>query len=126
MRLFPLMVSIIVLASPAFAQSLCAQLSGAAVVASDGTFLGTIKSEYASDSIFNNYGSFGSEYSSTSIWNEYGQYGGEYSQMSPFNEYTSSPPLIVMGGKVVAYLSNNGGSHSINPFYLKACARDLY
>lgn len=60
------------------------------------TYLGCFNcSEYASDSIFNEYSPYGSSYSSTSIFNSYSQYGSAYSAYSPCNEYASDPPVLV-------------------------------
>ena len=103
------------------AQDFCSMLDGAAVVANDGEFLGRIESAYSRESILNEYGPYGSEYRRTSIWNEYGPYGGEYSRLSPFNEYTGTPPLIILNGEAVAYLTVNRTLNGINPFALKAC-----
>ncbi|WAJ28034.1 hypothetical protein [Antarcticirhabdus aurantiaca] len=105
----------------ASAQSLCELLSGAAVIARDGTYLGEISSEFSSNSILNEFGSHGSEFASDSIWNEFGQHGGEFSQYSPFNPYTSTPPIIVKGGQAVALLSVNGAPEAVNPYALKTC-----
>lgn len=59
-------------------------------------YLGKLNaSEYDSESIWNEYGSYGNSYSSTSIWNEYSSYGSDYSSYSPFNEYATYPPVIV-------------------------------
>ena len=59
-------------------------------------YLGKLNaSEYDSESIWNEYGSYGSSYSSNSIWNEYSSYGSDYSSYSPFNEYATYPPVIV-------------------------------
>lgn len=59
-------------------------------------YLGKLNaSEYDSESIWNEYGSYGSKYNSNSIWNEYGRYGSSYSSYSPFNEYATYPPIIV-------------------------------
>jgi hypothetical protein len=63
---------------------------------SHDTYLGCLScSEYASDSIANEYGSFGSQYSSTSLTNTYSQFGSEYSTYSACNPYASDPPVIV-------------------------------
>lgn len=60
------------------------------------TYLGCLScSEYASDSVFNDYGTYGSSYSSTSIYNSYSQYGSAYSNYSPCNEYATDPPVLV-------------------------------
>jgi hypothetical protein len=60
------------------------------------TYLGClICSEFATDSVFNEYGRNGSRYSSESIWNSYGQFGSPYSVFSACNPYASDPPVIV-------------------------------
>jgi hypothetical protein len=84
------------------------------------TFLGVLTSnQYDSDGVFNTYGDYGSKYSQTSIWNEYGDYGSKYSTDSAFNEYTSSPPIIVLNGKIVGYLTVNSTlSGAISPYGL--------
>ena len=52
-------------------------------------------SEYASDSVLNEYGSYGSPYAMNSIHNSYGSYGSAYSDLSPCNSYAQNPPIIV-------------------------------
>lgn len=52
-------------------------------------------SEYALNSVHNEYGQYGSEYSQTSINNQYSQYGSPYSLYSACNELASKPPMIV-------------------------------
>ena len=123
MRLFLLgLMLALVAAMPLSAQDVCSALKGATVVADDGTYLGKIDSPYASESILNEYGTYGSKYSTKSIWNEYGKYGGEYSKQSPFNKYSSTPPAVVKGGKVIAYLTVNSGIRgAINPYVVKSC-----
>ena len=107
------------------AQDLCQIISGATVVADVGKFLGKVASEYSSDSILNEYGTHGSQYSSDSIWNQYGAYGGAYSSLSPFNQYTSTPPVLVKGGKVIARLTANKNLRgAVNPYVIKSC--DFY
>jgi hypothetical protein len=60
------------------------------------TYLGCLNcSEYAADSVRNQYGTHGSAYSSESIFNHYGQYGSAYSAESACNEYANDPPVIV-------------------------------
>lgn len=111
------------------ANEVCSIVSGAKLIAQDdkNTYLGEITNSYASDSIFNEYGTYGSEYSSDSIWNEYATFGSEYSNDSPFNEYTSTPPMIIKGGKIIGYLSaNKAVSSSISPNLLKVlCENEL-
>lgn len=72
-------------------------------------YLGCLNcSEYATDSVFNKYGTYGSEYSSTSIYNSYGQYGSPYSSMSPCNPYATDPPVVVdEDGNFYGYLTLN-------------------
>lgn len=64
------------------------------LVAADGTFLGTLGSEYDQNSIYNTYGNYGSPYSASSVMNKYSNYGNEYSNYSPFNRYTNDAPLL--------------------------------
>lgn len=110
------------LSGPLFAQDICEIISGASIVAGDGTFLGRIESEHKSKSILNGYGSFGSEYSATSIWNENGKYGSQYSRLSAFNEMASDPPMIIKDGEVIGYLTLNKSKRgSLNPFVTKTC-----
>ena len=60
------------------------------------TFLGCLScSEYSSDSVLNEYGSYGNEYRSDSIFNKYGRFGSDYSTHSACNTSASDPPVIV-------------------------------
>ena len=107
---------------PVKAQDLCQIIAGAAIVANDGTFLGRLTDSYSADSILNEYGNHGSPYQSQSIWNQYGAYGGEFSSQSPFNRYTSSPPLLIKGGKAIARLTvNKNLAGALNPYVVKSC-----
>lgn len=104
------------------AQDLCQIISGASVIADDGKFLGKLTSQYSSDSILNEYGTHGSQYSSDSIWNQYGTYGSAYSSLSPFNQYTSTPPVLVKSGKVIARLTANKNLRgALTPYVVKSC-----
>jgi hypothetical protein len=99
-------------------------LQGAAIVASDGEYLGKIASKYDGESVFNSYGTFGNKYSAKSIWNSYAEYGNQYSPKSPFNRYSSDPPRIVKDGVVIGYLSvNTSLASSVNPGALVACSQ---
>lgn len=61
-------------------------------------YLGCINcSEYASDSVFNQYGTYGSKYSGNSILNSYSDYGSKYSNYGACNPYANDPPVIVDG-----------------------------
>jgi hypothetical protein len=85
------------------------------------TYLGKLTSDqYDADSIFNEYGTYGGKYSAKSIYNDYGTYGGKYSAESPFNKYSSTPPMILLNGKVVGYLTiNEYVTDAISPLGLK-------
>lgn len=59
-------------------------------------YLGCLNcSQYASDSVFNAYGSHGSRYASESIWNHYNDFGSAYSNHGACNPYANDPPIIV-------------------------------
>lgn len=97
-------------------------LKGVSVFAQDDeqTYLGKIDTEYNSESIFNEYGTYGNEYSSKSIWNEYSEFGNKYNSLSPFNDYSSSPPMIIKNGKIIGYLTTNKFIlGAISPYILK-------
>lgn len=97
-------------------------LKGASVFAQDDeqTYLGKIDTEYNSESIFNEYGTYGNEYSSKSIWNEYSEFGNKYNSLSPFNDYSSLPPMIIKNGKIIGYLTTNKFIlGAISPYILK-------
>lgn len=97
----------------------CSDFDDASVIAYDKKYLGKIASQYQSDSIFNEYGTYGSEYSSDSIWNQYGTYGSKYSSQSSFNEYTNTPPEIVQDKTIIGYLTiNKYKQNAINPVEL--------
>lgn len=104
-----LIIFLILISGAGHANEVCSIVSGAKLIAQDdeNTYLGEITNSYAGDSIFNEYGTYGSEYSSDSIWNEYATFGSEYSSYSPFNEYTSTPPMMIKGGKIIGYLTAN-------------------
>jgi hypothetical protein len=109
------------------AEDVCSIVRDAKIIAQDdeNTYLGKISNSYDSESIFNEYGTYGSDYSSNSIWNEYSTFGSEYSSYSPFNQFTSTPPMIIKGGKIIGYLSANKSIEaSISPNLLKALCED--
>lgn len=71
-------------------------------------FLGNLTTDkYDSDSIYNTYGDYGSKYASKSIWNEYGNYGSQYSNTSAFDDYATKPPVIILNGKIIGYITTN-------------------
>lgn len=73
------------------------------------TYLGCLNcSQYAADSVFNEYGEHGSRYSSESIWNQFGEYGSAYSEYGACNAYATDPPVIVdSSGKYYGRLTLN-------------------
>ena len=99
-----------------------AALTGARIVAADGTYLGTVGPTYDTDSIFCSYGPFGATYSPTSIWCTYGQYGASYNVLSPFCPYSRKPPRIMINGIAVASLTVSAIAFpvAISPNALKA------
>lgn len=110
------------------ASEVCSIVNGAKLIAQDSqnTYLGTITSQYDSDSIFNDYGTYGNEYSLYSVWNKYGTFGSEYSLYSPFNKYSSTPPMMIKRGKVIGYLTaNKYMGASISPNLLRALCEDV-
>lgn len=59
-------------------------------------YLGCLNcSNYDSNSIWNEYGTYGNRYNSNSIWNQYGKYGNSYNSTCPWNSYASNPPVVV-------------------------------
>ena len=109
------------------AQEVCNIVNNSKIIAQDdkNTYLGKITNSFNSESIFNEFETYGSEFSSNSIWNEFGTYGSEFSSYSPFNEFTSSPPLIIKGGKIIGYLTANKFlQSSISPNMLKVLCKD--
>ena len=122
-----LILMLALLSGSAQANEMCSIVNDAKLLAQndENTYLGEITNRYASDSILNEYGTYGSEYSSNSIWNKYSIFGSEYSSYSPFNEYTSTPPMMIKGGKIIGYLTvNNSINTSISPNLLKALCED--
>lgn len=112
---------------PVYAAEVCESVKDTKLIAQDdkNTFLGKIANRYDTDSIFNEYRTDGGPYSTDSIWNKYGRFGSEYSSYAPQNKYTSTPPLIVKGGKVIGYLTANKSTKpSITAELLKALCED--
>jgi len=117
-----IVATLLIFTNSVLANDLCSIIAGASIIANDGKYLGMTTSEYNSESILNEYGTYGSKYSSNSIWNEYGTYGGEYSSKSPFNSYSSTPPVLVKNGKAIAHLTVNKNLEApVNPYLIKTC-----
>jgi hypothetical protein len=63
---------------------------------SSATFLGCWScSQFAGDSVFNQFGRFASRSSPTSIWNHFSDYGSPFSQHSACNDFATNPPQLV-------------------------------
>ncbi len=78
------------------------------LLAQDNQFLGKITdNQFDNDSILNEYGPYGSEYSTTSIFNEYSVYGSPYGQFSINNPYCSTPPKLVINGRLLGFVTKN-------------------
>lgn len=78
------------------------------LAAQDGQFLGRITdNQYDNQSIVNKYGPYGSQYSTTSIWNEYSPYGSPYGRNSINNPYCSTPPKLVVSGRLLGFVTKN-------------------
>jgi uncharacterized protein YjdB len=102
--------------------SICAQIAGAAVVGSDGVYLGRLSNKFDSESIYNEFGKYGSQYSATSIYNQYGKYGSPYSNQSAFNQFASAPPVLVKNGVTLAYFTVNTFKNPyVTPGYAASC-----
>lgn len=101
-------------------------LAGAIIVAADGTYLGKVAGRFDSDSIANQYGDYGSRYSASSMFNQYGEYGSKYSNYSPFNKYASESPSIIIGDRVVGYVTVQSTVRgAVHPMVLRQIAEDL-
>lgn len=76
--------------------------------AQNGQFLGKlVSSRFDSDSILNEYGPYGSRYSTTSIFNEYSDFGSRYGSNSVNNPYCSTPPRLLIDGKLLGFVTVN-------------------
>jgi hypothetical protein len=59
-------------------------------------FLGCFScNQFASDSVFNQFGRYGSRFSQTSVANHFSRYGSEFSNDSACNRFASNPPVIL-------------------------------
>lgn len=67
-------------------------------------------SEYRSDSVCNEFGTYGNEFGSN-MWNEFSSpYGNEFSSCSPWNEFSTStcvPVLVDRQGNFYGYFTVN-------------------
>lgn len=83
-------------------------LEGGAIWAQNGQFLGNFsRNSFAPTSIGNFFGSYGSDFTPNSIFNDFGLYGSDFSVQSPWNQFAFNPPIIILDGVAVAYLTVN-------------------
>ena len=87
----------------------CADLDGAYVIAQDGTdtYLGFFGSQFATESIMNQFGTYGNQFSTLSVRSTIGTYGNSFSPYSVNNDFASSPPRIYKYNQFLYYLSTN-------------------
>lgn len=87
----------------------CLDLDGAYVLSqqANSVYLGFFGSQYANESILNQYGPFGSRFAANSMWNQYGAYGSPYQPYSAFNPYTTTPPGIFKNGYLLGFVTTN-------------------
>ena len=67
--------------------------------------------EFAAESINNQFGAYGNPFSSTSIRNQFSQYGSQFSSFSACNEFAITPPRVYNSNRSVYY-----GELTINQF----------
>jgi hypothetical protein len=82
-------------------------VEGSYLVAHDGEFIGKVSGEFDEKSIINEFGPHGGEFSAKSISNEFGSYGGEFSNLSPYSEFSQTPPKLIKGEDIIAYVTKN-------------------
>ena len=85
------------------------QSTGASYLeAQNSQFLGKIvPNRYDRQSILNKYGPYGSSYSATSIFNKYSDYGSRYGNNSVNNPYCTTPPRLIIDGRLLGYVTVN-------------------
>ena len=71
--------------------------------------------EFYSDSINNQFGTYGNPFSSTSIRNQFSQYGSQFSLYSACAQFASTPPRVYNSTKSIFY-----GALTVNQFALNA------
>lgn len=99
---------------------------GQYLIAQDDTYLGTLDSGFASESIFNDFGDYGSQFSSTSIWNTFSEYGSAFSSLSAFSDLASKPPMLFDADGFICYVTTNTLKiPRVSPYYLIAFAESM-
>ena len=87
----------------------CSELNGAYLYSQENNpvYLGFFGSQYASDSVMNQYGTYGSQYNSSSVRNTFGTYGSSYNTYSANNNFSNSAPKIFKNNVLIGYLTTN-------------------
>ena len=90
-------------------QAQAGQPTGASYLeAQDNQFLGKIVPDrFDRHSILNEYGPYGSRYSATSIFNQYSDYGSRYGSNSLNNPYCTTPPKLIINGRLLGLVTVN-------------------
>ena len=94
------------------------------------TYLGCLNCpEYASDSLFNKFGTHGNKFATDSLFNSFGEFGSRFSSYSPCNPYASDPPVVVdqegnFYGRLTVneYHPQRTSSQSLQAFVAGICA----
>lgn len=112
-----------VVTAPATSPSVCTQIAGGRVIATDGKFIGSLTNRYNAESVLNQYGTYGGKYEPLSIYYQYGEYGSRYSPKSAYNPYTSTPPRITFANGTFVWLtvSTAFAGSSVSPDLVKTC-----
>jgi uncharacterized protein YjdB len=112
-----------VVPAPTASPSVCTQIAGGRVIATDGKFIGSLTNRYDSESVLNPYGRYGGKYEPLSIYYQYGEYGSRYSLKSAYNPYTTTPPRITFTNGTFVWLtvSTAFAGTSVSPDLVKTC-----
>ena len=105
-----LVLSLILLLPYEYSQAqTCADLEGAYVFSQEFTpvYLGFFGSQFATESINNQFGTYGSEFNFLSVRNTFGSYGSSFGVYSANNDFTSTPPAIYKWGDLIGFLTTN-------------------
>jgi hypothetical protein len=96
----------------------CADIDGARIFSGEDSpvYLGFFGSDFASNSVNNQFGTYGSDFQSDSIRNSFGNYGSEFATYSHLNSFSLSYPIVVKNGKSLFNLTSN--SFVLNSFSL--------
>lgn len=87
---------------PAHTRTLdCQAVKDARILASDGTYLGSLTDHKDRNSVMNKNGPYGSPTAANSLWNPASPYGSTSSRKSPMNGLDGRPAQLVKNGQVI-------------------------